>query len=109
MPKYSAHAMWVLGVSEMNNFTVKTADMHLNGDLDRIKVSLLFTNGANDRQIALKYAKRTSAQLTSIPMGELNTFTPRQICVDHNNANNRACGRSIIANWFAPNLGGHTA
>jgi dienelactone hydrolase len=109
VPHYWAHVMWVFGASDMVDFHAKTADMNLNGHMDRIKVPFLVTHGENDRQISVEYAHQAYAQLTNSPKAELKIFTSREGGVEHVGADNMAFGRDYIADWFAETLGGETA
>ena len=107
VPHYWAHVMWVFGASDMEDFHAKSADMNLNGHMDRIKVPFLVTHGEQDRQIGLEYAHQAYAQLTNCPRAELKIFTPREGGVEHVGADNMAFGRDYIADWFAETLGGN--
>ena len=109
VPHYWAHVMWVFGASDMDDFHAKTADMNLNGHMDRIRVPFLVTHGANDRQIGVEYAHQAYAQLTNSPRAELKIFTPREGGVEHVGADNMAFGRDFIADWFAETLGEQAA
>lgn len=109
VPHYWAHVMWVFGATDMEDFHAKTADMNLNGHMDRIRVPFLVTHGENDRQIGLEYAHQAYEQLTNSPRRELKIFTPREGGVEHVGADNMAFGCDYIADWFADTLGGHTA
>jgi dienelactone hydrolase len=109
VPHYWAHVMWVFGAQDMEDFHAKSADMNLNGHMDRIKVPFLVTHGEQDRQIGLEYAHQAYAQLTGSPRAELKIFTPREGGVEHVGADNMAFGRDYIADWFAETLGGHTS
>ncbi len=109
VPHYWKHVMWVFGATDMEDFHAKTADMNLNGHMDRIRVPFLVTHGANDRQIGVEYAHQAYAQLTNSPRAELKIFTPREGGVEHVGADNMAFGRDYIADWFAETLGGHMA
>ncbi len=109
VPHYWAHVFWVFGVTDMEDFLVKTEGMNLNGHMDRIKVPFLVTHGEQDRQIGLEYAHQAHAQLVNSPKAELKIFTPREGGVEHVGADNMSFGRDYIADWFADTLGGHTA
>lgn len=109
VPHYWAHVMWVFGASDMEDFHAKTADMNLNGHMERIKVPFLVTHGANDRQIGVEYAHQAYGQLTNSPKAELKIFTPREGGIEHVGADNMSFGRDMIADWFAETLGGATS
>lgn len=109
VPHYWAHVMWAFGATDMDDFLAKSADMNLNGHMDRITVPFLVTHGAQDRQISVDYAHQAFEQLVNSPRKELKLFTPREGGVEHVGADNMAYGRDYIADWFADTLGGHTA
>lgn len=109
VPHYWAHVMWVFGASDMEDFHAKTADMNLNGHMERIKVPFLVTHGANDRQIGVEYAHQAYGQLTNSPKAQLKIFTPREGGIEHVGADNMSFGRDMIADWFAETLGGATS
>lgn len=109
VPHYWAHVMWAFGATDMDDFHAKSAEMNLNGHMDRIKVPFLVTHGARDRQISLKYADDLYDQLVNSPRREKVIFTDREGGVEHVGADNMAYGRDTIADWFAETLGGSTA
>lgn len=109
VPHYWAHVMWAFGASDMDDFLVRAADMHLDDAMGRIRVPFLVTHGAKDRQIALDYAHRSYDQLVSAPVRELKIFTEREGGVEHVGADNMAYARDYIADWLAEQLGGRTA
>ena len=109
VPHYWAHVMWAFGATDMDDFLAKSADMNLNGHMDRITVPFLVTHGAQDRQISVDYAHQAFEQLVNSPRKELKLFTPREGGVEHVGADNMAYGRDYIADWFADTLGGHIA
>nr|WP_321396790.1 alpha/beta fold hydrolase [Emcibacter sp.] len=109
VPHYWAHVMWAFGAENMDDFQDKSANMHLNGAMERIKVPFLVTHGEKDRQISVDYAHQSYEQLTNSPRRELKLFTPREGGVEHVGADNMAFGRDYIADWFAETLGGHTS
>ncbi|MBJ7441721.1 MAG: prolyl oligopeptidase family serine peptidase [Sphingopyxis sp.] len=109
VPHYWAHVMWAFGASDMEDFHAKSADMNLNGHMDRIIVPFLLTHGAQDRQISLSYADDLYDQLVNSPRREKVIFTDREGGVEHVGADNMAYGRDVIADWFAETLDGRTA
>ncbi len=108
VPHYWAHVRWVFGASDMDDFFAKAADMHLNGQMEKIHVPFLITHGEMDRQIGLEYAHQSFDQLINSPKRELKVFTDREGGVEHVGADNMSFGRDYIADWFAETLGGHT-
>lgn len=109
VPHYWAHVMWAFGAKDMDEFHAKSADMNLNGVMERIRVPFLITHGEKDRQIALDYAHQSFEQLTNSPRRELKIFTSREGGVEHVGADNMSFGRDYIADWFAETLGGKTS
>nr|WP_088184204.1 hypothetical protein [Sphingobium sp. Z007] len=109
VPHYWAHVMWAFGASDMEDFHAKSADMNLNGHMDRIIVPFLVTHGAKDRQISLSDADNLYDQLVNSPRREKVIFTDSEGGVEHVGADNMAYGRDAIADWFAETLDGRTA
>ncbi|MFC3100689.1 alpha/beta hydrolase family protein [Altererythrobacter lauratis] len=109
VPHYWAHVFWTFGAADMDDFLAKSADMNLNGHMDRIRVPFLVTHGEKDRQISLEYAHQAYDQLVNSPRRELKIFTAREGGVEHVGADNLSFGRDYIADWFADTLGGFTA
>lgn len=106
VPHYWKHVQWVFGARDMADFLVKAEAMHLNGVLDRIRVPFLVTHGENDRQIPLKYAHQTYAQLVNSPKRDLMIFTAREGGVEHSSLDNPHNAGNQIADWLAEQLGG---
>jgi hypothetical protein len=92
----------------MTDFLARSAEMDLNGHMDRITVPFLVTHGARDRQISVDYAHQAYDQLINSPRRELKIFTEREGGVEHVGADNMAFGRDYIADWFTETLGGQT-
>lgn len=109
VPHYWAHVRWAFGAEDQDDFLRKSEAMNLNGHTDRIRVPFLVTHGAQDRQIAVRYADDLYDQLVNSPRREKVIFTPREGGVEHVGADNMAYGRDLIADWFAETLGGRTA
>ena len=108
VPHYWAHVFWAFGASDMDDFLAKSAEMTLEGHLDRIWVPFLVTHGEKDRQIPVAYAHRTFDQLVNSPRRELKIFTEREGGVEHVGADNMSYARDYLADWFAETLGGTT-
>lgn len=106
VPHYWKHVEWVFGAENSNDFFEKAEGMHLNGQMEKIKVPFLVTHGSNDRQISLDYAHQSYDQLVNSPRRELKIFTDREGGVEHVGADNMSFGREFIADWFAETLGG---
>jgi dienelactone hydrolase len=108
VPHYWAHVFWAFGAADMDDFLARSADMNLNGVMERIRVPFLVTHGAKDRQISVHYAHQSHDQLINSPRRELKIFTEREGGVEHVGADNMSYGRDYIADWFAETLGGET-
>lgn len=106
VPHYWQHVRWVFGAKDMDDFIEKSKGMHLNGQMEKIKMPFLVTHGVNDRQISLEYAHQSYDQLVNSSRRELKIFTEREGGVEHVGADNMSFGRSYIADWFAETLGG---
>lgn len=106
VPHYWKHVHWVFGAVGQDDFLEKSKGMHLNGQMERIKVPFLVTHGEFDRQISLDYAHQSYDQLVNSPRRELKIFTPREGGVEHVGADNMSFGRGYISDWFAETLGG---
>ncbi len=109
VPHYWNHVKWVFGANDMDEFLEKARDMHLEGQMEKIRIPFLITHGAGDRQIPLDYAYRSHEQLVNSPRRELKIFTEREGGVEHVGADNMSFGRDYIADWFAETLGGRVS
>lgn len=108
VPHYWQHVFWAFGANDMEDFLARSAEMNLNGHMDRITVPFLVTHGARDRQISVDYAHQAYDQLVNSARRELKIFTDREGGVEHVGADNMSFGRDYIADWFADTLGGRT-
>jgi dienelactone hydrolase len=107
VPHYWQHVFWAFGASDMDDFLSRSAEMKLDGVMERIKVPFLVTHGALDRQISVDYAHQSYAGLVNSPRRELKIFTEREGGVEHVGADNMSYARDCIADWFVETLGGH--
>ncbi len=101
VPHYWAHVMWAWGASDLDDFLAISERVTLDGVLDRIRVPLLVTHGAKDRQINVDYAHQTYDQLVNSPKRELKIFDERTGGVEHVSCDNLANARDFIADWIA--------
>ncbi|WP_138422609.1 alpha/beta hydrolase family protein [Maritimibacter alexandrii] len=108
VPHYWHHVWWVFDATDQDDFMEKAKGMDLTGQMEKIKVPFLITHGENDRQIGLEYAHQSYDQLVNSPRREMKIFTPYEGGVEHVGADNMSYGRSLIADWFAETLDGHT-
>lgn len=109
VPHYWAHACWVFGASDIEDFMLKAEGMHLDGVLDRIRVPYLVTHGKHDTQIPLKWAYRTFEDLVNSPRRELVVFDERTGGVMHSSVDNSGPALDCISDFVAECLGGRTA
>jgi len=108
VPHYWKHVQWVFGAKDMDDFFAKAELMHLNGVLDKITVPFLITHGENDRQIPLKYAHQSYAQLVNCPKKDLFIFDQTTGGVEHSSLDNPNNAGNQIADWLAEQLHGST-
>ena len=84
-------------------------NVHLDGQVEKIKVPFLVTHGSKDSQIPLKWAERTYEQLVNSPKRELKVFTEREGGVQHSSFDNSINAGQYIADWVAENFNARTA
>lgn len=109
VPHYWAHVQWVWGAKDMDDFMAIAENVHLDGQLEKIKVPFLVTHGSKDSQIPLKWAERTYDQLVNSPKRELKIFTEREGGVQHSSFDNSINAGQYIADWVAETFNAHTA
>lgn len=109
VPHYWQHVCWVWGAKDIDEFMQIAENVHLDGQVEKIKVPFLVTHGENDSQIPLKWAQRTYDQLVNSPKRELKIFTQREGGVQHSSFDNSINAGQYIADWVAENLNARTA
>jgi dienelactone hydrolase len=109
VPHYWNHVSWVWGAKDLDDFMRISEDVHLDGQIEKIKVPFLVTHGSKDSQIPLKWAERTYEQLINSPKRELKIFTEREGGVQHSSFDNSINAGQYIADWVAEQLGGRVA
>jgi len=97
----------VFGAKDIYDVMAKSAGMHLNGVLDRIRVPFLVTHGVDDKQIPREYAQQSHDQMVNSPKRELKIFTQHEGGVHHVSLDNMSNAGNHIADWFGETLGGH--
>ena len=107
VPHYWNHVCWVWGAKDTEEFMQIAENVHLDGQVEKIKVPFLVTHGSKDSQIPLKWAERTYEQLVNSPKRELKIFTEREGGVQHSSFDNSANAGRYIADWVAEQLGGN--
>ena len=93
----------------IDEFMQIAENVHLDGQVEKIKVPFLVTHGEKDSQIPLKWAQRTYDQLVNSPKRELKIFTQREGGVQHSSFDNSINAGQYIADWVAENLNARTA
>jgi pimeloyl-ACP methyl ester carboxylesterase len=106
VPHYWNHVRWVWGAPDMDTFMHLCESIHLDGQMEKIRVPFLVTHGEKDRQIPVAYAHRSFDQLVNSPRRELKIFTDREGGVEHVGADNMSFACHYIADWVAETLGG---
>jgi pimeloyl-ACP methyl ester carboxylesterase len=109
VPHYWAHVQWVWGAKDMDDFMAIAENVHLDGQVEKIKVPFLVTHGSKDSQIPLKWAERTYEQLVNSPKRELKVFTEREGGVQHSSFDNSINAGHYIADWVAETFNARTA
>lgn len=109
VPHYWAHVQWVWGAKDIDEFMEIAENVHLDGQVEKIKVPFLVTHGEKDSQIPLKWAKRTYDQLVNSPKRELKIFTEREGGVQHSSFDNSINAGHYIADWVAETFNARTA
>lgn len=101
VPHYWEHVQWVWGKRTLEEFMAFAPQVNLIGVMDLIKVPLLVTHGANDRQIPLEYAQATYNNAVNSPKRELKIHSVETGGAEHVGADNLAVPRDFIADWVA--------
>ena len=109
VPHYWQHVCWVWGAKDIDEFMQIAENVHLDGQIEKIKVPFLVTHGEKDSQIPLKWAQRTYDQLVNSPKRELKIFTQREGGVQHSSFDNSINAGQYIADWVAENFNARTA
>ncbi len=95
VPHYWDHVMWVFGQPDIATFIAWSAQLTLDGVVERIEVPFLVTHGANDRQIPVADAHRSYDQAIRSSDRMLRIFTPEDGGVEHVSADNVEPSRSF--------------
>jgi dienelactone hydrolase len=101
VPHYWDHVQWVWGASSMEDFLAKTANVKLDGVVEKIDIPFLITHGANDRQIPAAYAQRSYEQAVNSPKRELRIFDEPEGGTEHISIDNLTYVGGFIADWIA--------
>lgn len=109
VPHYWSHVCWAWGAKDIDEFMQIAENVHLDGQIEKIKVPFLVTHGSKDSQIPLKWAERTFEQLVNSPKKELKIFTEREGGVQHSSFDNSINAGQYIADWVAETFNARTA
>ena len=101
VPHYWQHVMWVWGQPSMEAFMALMPKISLDGHMQKLRVPLLITHGANDRQIPREYAYQSRDQAVNAPEVTFKLFTEQEGGVEHVSADNMEPVKSYIADWVA--------
>lgn len=106
VPHYWEHVQWVWGQKSLEEFMAFAPRVSLKGVLDRIRIPLLVTHGAGDRQIPLGHAQATYDDAINSPKRELRIHTLQTGGTEHVGADNLAVPRDFIADWIVETFAG---
>jgi dienelactone hydrolase len=100
VPHYWDHVFWVFDATDMDDFIAKTANMKLEGVVEKITVPFLITHGVGDRQIPVAYAHESYDQAVNSPKRELRLFDNPEGGTEHISIDNMTYVAGIIADWI---------
>lgn len=100
VPHYWDHVMWVWGQEDLDSFLDLSAQVDLDGVVERITAPFLITHGENDRQIPVAYAHRSYAQAVNSAKRELRIFTAAEGGAEHISLDHLSLASSFIADWI---------
>jgi len=101
VPHYFEHVQWVLGQPTIEDCLTITDHFTLAGVLDRIRVPVYITHGAEDRQIPVDDANRTYAECVNAPERELRIFSAEEGGEQHCSIGNMSLATNAMADWIA--------
>jgi dienelactone hydrolase len=101
VPHYFDHVKWVLGQSSIEDCLNVTDGFTLEGVLDRIRVPVYITHGADDRQIPVADATRTFEECVNAPTKELRIFSAEEGGEQHCSIGNMSLATYAMADWIA--------
>jgi dienelactone hydrolase len=101
VPHYWDHVMWVWGKTSLQEFLACTAQITLDGQIEKMRMPFLVTHGEGDRQIPVSDAHRSYGQAVNSHKRELRIFTKADFEVEHCGADNGTGMRDYVADWCA--------
>lgn len=105
VPHYMEHVNWVLGVASTEEALTITDRFTLKGILDRIRVPILVSHGAQDRQIPVAAAHATYDECVNSPRRELRIHTAEEGGEQHCSIGNMSLATDYMADWVADVFG----
>lgn len=104
VPHYFEHIKWVLGKDSIEDCLDVTDRFTLEGVLDRIRVPIYITHGAEDRQIPVADAYRTHDECVNAPQRALRIFPAEEGGEQHCSIGNMSLATHAMADWIADTL-----
>lgn len=101
VPHYFEHVKWVLGQASMDDCLKITDRFTLDGVLDRVRVPIYITHGAEDRQIPVADAIRTYEECVNAPKRALRIFSADEGGEQHCSIGNMSLATNAMADWIA--------
>ncbi|CAB3929195.1 alpha/beta hydrolase family protein [Achromobacter insolitus] len=101
VPHYFDHVKWVLGQQSIEDCLAITDRYTLEGVLERVRVPVYITHGADDRQIPVADAIRTFDECVNAPERELRIFSAEEGGEQHCSIGNMSLATNAMADWIA--------
>jgi fermentation-respiration switch protein FrsA (DUF1100 family) len=101
VPHYFEHVKWVLGQDSLEACADLIDRFTLDGVLDRIRVPVYITHGADDRQIPVSDAHLTYQGCVNAPRRDLRIFTADEGGEQHCSIGNMSLATNAMADWIA--------
>lgn len=101
VPHYFEHVKWVLGMDSIEACAEVIDRFTLEGLLDRVRVPVYITHGADDRQIPVTDAHRTFEGCVNAPRRDLRIFTADEGGEQHCSIGNMSLATNAMADWIA--------
>jgi dienelactone hydrolase len=101
VPHYFEHIKWVLGQDTIEGCLKITDYFTLDGVLERIRVPIYITHGADDRQIPVSDAQKTYEECVNAPRKELRIFSAEEGGEQHCSIGNMSLATNAMADWIA--------
>ncbi|WP_322470457.1 prolyl oligopeptidase family serine peptidase [Hydrogenophaga sp. SNF1] len=101
VPHYFDHVKWVLGKNSIEECAEVFDRFTLEGILDRIRVPIYITHGADDRQIPVSEAHQTYEGCVNSTRKELRIFTAEEGGEQHCSIGNMSLATHAMADWIA--------